>query len=110
MGKLYESFVAGEISKQLTWAEHQANPYHYRRERNEVDLVLESPDGAIVAIEAKASASFGTSDRRSLVQLRDALGERFRTGVILHTGAETVPIGERLWALPVSALWQSTGV
>ncbi|MFI4977897.1 MAG: ATP-binding protein [Solirubrobacterales bacterium] len=107
VGKLYESFVASEISKLLTWAEHQANPYHYRRERNEVDLVLEGPDGAIVAIEAKASASFGASDRRSLLQLRDALGERFRAGVILHTGAETVPIGERLWALPVSALWQS---
>ena len=104
-GKLYENFVASEISKQLVWTEQQANIYHYRRDRSEVDLVVERPDGAIVAIEAKASASFGASDRRSLVQLRDALGERFRLGVILHTGPETVPLGDRLWALPVSALW-----
>ncbi|HEV2997891.1 MAG TPA: hypothetical protein VGX16_02205 [Solirubrobacteraceae bacterium] len=37
------------------------------------------------------------------------LGEKFRAGIILHTGAETLPIGERLWALPVSALWRSDG-
>lgn len=104
-GKLYENFVASEISKQLVWTEHRANIYHYRRDRSEVDLVLERPDGAIVAIEAKASASLGTSDRRPLMQLRDALGDRFRIGVILHAGPETVPLGERLWALPVSALW-----
>jgi len=108
VGKLYENFVASEVSKQLVWAEHQASLYHYRRDREEVDLVLERADGSIVAIEAKASASFGASDHKSLVRLRDALGEKFRAGVILHTGPETVPLGERLWALPVSALWHPT--
>jgi predicted AAA+ superfamily ATPase len=94
-----------ELVKQLTWAGHHVELYHYRRDRVEVDFVLEGPDGTIVAIEAKAGASVGAGDRKALIQLRDALGARFRAGVILHTGAETVPVGERLWALPVSALW-----
>lgn len=106
-GKLYENFVAMEIIKQLVWTERHIEAYHYRRDRREVDLVLEAHDGTVVAIEAKASASLGARDRRALVDLRDTLGERFKTGVLLHTGAETVPLGERLWALPVSSLWSS---
>jgi predicted AAA+ superfamily ATPase len=74
---------------------------------SEVDLVLEGHDGTVIAIEAKASASIGASDRRALVDLRDALGDKFRVGLLLHTGAETVPLGDRLWALPVSALWST---
>jgi hypothetical protein len=104
-GMLYESFVASELVKQLAWTERHADLYHYRRERQEVDFVLEARDGTVVAIEAKAGASLGAGDRRGLVQLRDALGDRFRAGVLMHTGADTVPLGERLWALPVSALW-----
>lgn len=104
-GTLFESFVASEVMKQLTWTERHADLYHYRRDRQEVDLVLEARDGGIVAIEAKGSASFGAQDRRALVQLRDTLGERFRAGVLIHTGPETIPLAERIWALPVSALW-----
>ena len=106
-GKLFENFVATEIVKQLVWAEHQVEIYHYRRDRREIDLVLEANDGTVVAIEAKASASLAGSDRRALVELRDTLGEKFRAGVLLHTGTETVPLGERIWGLPVSALWST---
>ncbi len=69
--------------------------------------MLEANDGTVVAIEAKASASLAGSDRRALVELRDTLGEKFRAGVLLHTGTETVPLGERIWGLPVSALWST---
>jgi hypothetical protein len=37
--------------------------------------------------------------------LRDCLGERFVMGVVLHTGPHAVRIGDRLWALPIEALW-----
>jgi predicted AAA+ superfamily ATPase len=106
-GKLFENFVATEFVKQLVWAEHQVEIYHYRRDRREIDLVLEANDGTVVAIEAKASASLAGSDRRALLELRDSLGEKFRAGVLLHTGTETVPLGERIWGLPVSALWST---
>jgi|GEM_PF-3656326 len=36
--------------------------------------------------------------------LRDKLGKRFSMGVVFHTGRDAVPFGERLWALPDSAL------
>ncbi len=33
-------------------------------------------------------------------------GEDFRCGVVLYQGMETVPFGEKLWAVPLAGLWQ----
>jgi hypothetical protein len=38
--------------------------------------------------------------------MRDRIGkERFIRGVVLYTGGERLPFGERLEAWPVSTLW-----
>lgn len=34
--------------------------------------------------------------------------DRFAAGIVLYDGEDTVPVGERLWAVPLCALW-STG-
>lgn len=44
---------------------------------------------------------------RHLVWLRDGLGPRFVRGIVLHTAAMTFPLGPRLWAMPIAALWRS---
>jgi hypothetical protein len=31
----------------------------------------------------------------------------FTTGLVIHFGSQTLPLGERLQAVPVSALWRS---
>ncbi len=69
-----------------------------------VDVILEHPDGSIVGIEAKASATIAPEGFRSLGYLRDRLGERFVRGVILYLGARALPFGDRLAALPCSCL------
>lgn len=40
-----------------------------------------------------------------LRHLRDKLGSRFKSGVVLHTGPDTLPFGDRLAAVPVARLW-----
>jgi len=42
----------------------------------------------------------------SLRRLADRLGDDFITGVVLYTGDSTLPFGDKLRAIPVSALWQ----
>jgi len=32
-------------------------------------------------------------------------GDRFRMGVLLYDGKETLPLGKCLWAAPLSSLW-----
>jgi hypothetical protein len=57
-------------------------------------------------VEVKLGASPTVRDARHLALLRDALGERFSVGVVVHTGPHALPLGERLWAVPVSGLWR----
>lgn len=106
-GPLLETFVAMELSKQATWARTPASLFHFRTAAGrEVDLVLEDDAGRVVAIEVKASTSFGRKDVAGLRALADDLGSRFHRGVLLYAGETVVPVGEKLWALPVSALWR----
>jgi uncharacterized protein len=67
---------------------------------------LEDDTGRIVALEVKASASFGGKDTSHLRALAQDLGERFHRGVLLYGGETVVPIGDRLHAMPISALWR----
>ena len=107
-GKVLENFVVMEIVKLAQWAETDVRPYHYRDGRDEIDIVLETRAGDLVAIEVKASATLDAASRRVLTKLRDATGDRFRAGVVLYTGRQTVPLGDRLWAVPISGLWHDT--
>jgi len=107
LGPLLETFVAGELVKQLGWSETHAELTHFRTHGGqEVDLVLEADDGRLVGIEVKAAATIGTADMRGLAALREVAAKRFHRGVVLYTGRETLPFGPGLWAMPVSALWQ----
>jgi uncharacterized protein len=105
-GQLLEGFVAGELKRQLSWSETDARLFHYRdRDGAEVDLVVETKDGRVIAIEVKASSAVTGRDIRWLAQMRDRLGERFVAGFVLHTGTSSDPFGERITAAPIDALW-----
>ena len=105
-GGLFEGFVAGELRRQLVWSQTEASLFHFRdRDGREVDLVLESRDRRVAGIELKAAGAVSRDDFRGLGFLRDKLGSRFSLGVVLYTGRDPLPFGDRMWALPYSALW-----
>ena len=104
-GKALENFVAMELIKHAEWSEAAPRVFHYRRASDELDLVLENRTGDVAAIEVKARVSLSKSDWRVLAKVRDKLGERFKCGVVLYAGEQTVPLGDRLYAVPVSGLW-----
>jgi predicted AAA+ superfamily ATPase len=110
-GALFESFVVMELVKQATWAVTPVQLFFYRdTEKREVDLVIESASGDIAAVEAKAAAAADPRNARGLRLLRDKLGQRFKAGIIVYSGEHTLPLGDRLWALPISGLWHDSGV
>lgn len=107
VGPLLETFVVGEIRKQLGWSDVQPEVHHFRSAgQEEIDVVLEDARQRVVGIEIKASSSVKARDFRHLERLRDDLGERFMIGLVLYTGSETVGFGNRLYATPISALWR----
>ena len=106
-GGLFETFVVMELIKQASWSTTPVELYFYRDfDKREVDLVVESASGDVVAIEAKTAAATTASDLRGLRVLRDKLGERFKAGVVVYSGEHTLPIDDRIWAVPISGLWK----
>lgn len=105
-GQLLESFVAMELLRLGELCDPQVSLSHYRdKQQREIDVILERPNGEIVGIEVKASATPKQGDFSSLRHLRDKLGHQFRRGIVLHAGGTTLPFGDRLTALPLRALW-----
>jgi uncharacterized protein len=106
LGRMMETFVVGELRKQISWTSPQTALYHLRTAAgSEVDVVLEQPDGSVAGIEVKASASAVPSDFAALRTLRDQLGKRFVAGVVLYTGDQIIPSGDQLWLVPLRTLW-----
>jgi uncharacterized protein len=106
LGRVLKTFVVGELRKQASWTDPRIALYHFRTAAgSEVDVVLEKPDGSVAAVEVKASVTVGASDFTALEALRDQLGEPFRIGVMLYPGDRVVPFGDRIWLVPIPALW-----
>lgn len=105
-GSIFENFVASELIKQAVWSEREIRFHHFRTAGGrEIDIVLESQAGEVVAIEAKLGATPHEKDFSGLAYLRDKLGAKFKAGVVVNTSTQTLPFGERLWTVPVSSLW-----
>ena len=110
IGQLLESFVMQELFKQASWSNTLPKLYYYRSvSGREVDFVLENRAGNIVGIEVKAATTVRSVDFNGLTELKELLGKRFLKGIVLYTGQRTVPFGENLFAVPVSALWVEAG-
>lgn len=75
-----------------------------------MDAVLENRRGQAVAIEIKASSTVRPDDFRGLRHLAGRLGSDFLVGIVLYTGRQTLPFGDRMRAMPISALWECAPV
>jgi predicted AAA+ superfamily ATPase len=105
-GQLLETFVYQELRRQASWSEDAIRFYHLRdKDGYEVDVVMEREGKDVVGVEVKASATVRSRDFRALRKLKTALGERFTAGVVLYDGESAVRFADRLYAVPITALW-----
>lgn len=108
LGRVLESFVLAQLRAELPLCRTRPRLYHLRQEqgRREVDIVAELGGGKIIGIEVKAGAP-SSADSRHLTWLRDEYGDRFLTGVILHTGPTVYQLSDRIIAAPIATLWSA---
>ncbi len=104
LGRLAETLVINEMSAQSSWCERPPDLYHWRQRRDEVDLVLEHPDGRVVCVEVKSAESVGLDDFRGIDAFRRKNHEVFHRGFVFYTGASVAPFGDERWAIPFAAL------
>jgi predicted AAA+ superfamily ATPase len=106
LGPLLENFAVQEIRKQLSWSRQAASAWHFRTATgDEVDLLLETPDGRIAGVEIKAASSVAQNDFKGLRRLAELTGTQFVAGVVLYLGENVLAFGDNQYALPIPALW-----
>lgn len=108
VGALLECFVHSELVKAAALSEEPTAISHYRdKDRVEVDLVLERSPGEVVGVEVKAGATVRPGDFKGLARLKEAAGQRFSCGVVLHDGERVQEASPKLFAMPISVLWDA---
>lgn len=104
LGHLFESLATLCIR---VYAQHsEAKVFHLRTPRNaqEVDLIVERPDGRIVALEVKLSPEIGDRDVRHLHWLKAKLGEDLLDAVVLTTGPYAYRRKDGIAVVPLALL------
>jgi uncharacterized protein len=105
-GHLVETFAVGEILKQVSWWDGPVAVGHFRTAAaEEVDLVLERDDGAVIAFEIKAGTRVSGADLAGMRALRARLGAKLVTAVVLYTGELAYTHEDGVAVLPLDALW-----
>ena len=106
-GQFLETFVLQELRRQAGWQDYRLSFHHFRdKDGVEVDIVVERGAAGVAGIEVKASGTVRPADFRGLRKLQGALGDRFAGGVVLYDGEATVPFGDRLYGVPLRALFE----
>ncbi|MCL1897464.1 MAG: ATP-binding protein, partial [Micrococcales bacterium] len=106
-GSLVEQFVALELTKQQAWSHTPFELFHFRDlDGAEVDLVIETWAGDLIAIEVKATRTPSTSHWSGLKAFKEWFPDRNVTGVLLHTGDFVARLQGWLHILPITSLWQ----
>lgn len=105
-GGLLETFVLGELRRHCAAQTSPPKLFHYRSAGGvEVDFVIEDAAGRCVGIEVKATKSLGEKHFSGLRDLQEAAGRKFCCGIVLYSGEQAAPFGEKLCALPLARLW-----
>ncbi len=105
-GNVLETFVFAELLKHTTTAEGDYRLMYYRdADKVKVDVVIENAAGQLVGVEVKATATVKESALRGLKKLAGLAGDSFKMGILLYDGDEIMPVGDRIWAAPLSTLW-----
>lgn len=104
LGALFESLIALNLRVYAQSAE--ANVRHLRSQRGEreIDFIIVGPDGGVVAVEVKLSASVNTDDTKHLVWLKDRLGDQLLDAVVVTTGPEAYRREDGIAVVPAALL------
>lgn len=107
LANIFENFVISELKKQSGWCRQRIDFYHFRSQTGiEVDIIAENRAGKYVGIEVKSSSTVTFADFKGLLHIQKSSPKNFLRGIILYPGAETIPFGKDLTAIPLTALWE----
>lgn len=103
-GALFESLAVQSVR---VYAQRlDARVFHLRTKNgdHEVDMIIELPDGRVIAIEVKMAQSINDHDVRHLRWLQDRLGDQLADALILTTGPDAYRRKDDIGVVPAALL------
>jgi predicted AAA+ superfamily ATPase len=101
---MFETLVVAEVHKWIRTTGLPVDLASYRtRSGLEVDLLLSTPHG-VWGVEVKAGPKIGAADWRALRRVGEALGDRWRGGLVISQGARIEQLDQDVWTMPVDRL------
>ncbi len=108
LGNLVETFVYTELIKHQSYANEDIEIYHFRdTQKKEVDFVLESSLGDIVAIEIKSGSNIKNEHFKGLLALAKIMKDKNFKGIIFYGGDKVLPYkieDYQFWTIPLRVL------
>lgn len=103
-GPLFESLATLTVRVAAQAAEARVGHLRTRNGDHEVDLVVEGPEGQVVAIEVKLAAAVQDADVRHLLWLRDQLPNEVVDLVVITTGRQAYRRTDGVAVVPLALL------
>ena len=110
-GRVIETFALNQVRAEMEAMNMLDALSHLRTHKgiHEIDAIIETDDGGVVAIEIKSANRHRPADIRHIEWLSKRIGDRFKLGLVLTTGAHISrvrsDVTDRIWAAPISVLW-----
>ena len=102
LGQLFEALVTQSVRAEALVADARVLHMRTRDGGHEIDLIVEGPDGRVLAIEVKLSRVVSDKDVRHLLWLRRQLGERLTEMVVVTTGQHAFRRADGVVVLPLA--------
>ncbi len=104
LGALFDSLVTQSVRVYAQHAEASVKHLRTAHGEHEVDLVVERPDGRVVAIEVKLTQVPSDGDLRHLRWLRDEIKDDLLDAVVITTGSEAYRRPDGIAVVPAALL------
>jgi predicted AAA+ superfamily ATPase len=104
LGQLFESLVTLSVRVYAQAAEARVHHLRTYDGRQEVDLIVETDDQRVLAIETKLSAEVTDTDVKHLLWLRERIGTNLLDAVVVNTGKQAYRRPDGVAVVPAALL------
>lgn len=104
LGALFESLVTQTVRVYATVLDATVGHLRTKNTHHEIDLIVETPDHRVVAIEVKLADHVTDADVTHLNWLEAELGDRVADRIVVHTGPQAYRRADGVAVIPLALL------
>jgi hypothetical protein len=104
LGHLFESLVTLSVRVYAQAGEAEVKHLRTKGGRHEVDLIVERPDGGVLALEVKLAGTVSDDDVKHLLWLRERMGRDLVDAAVVTTGGTAYRRADGVGVIPAALL------